>query len=182
MNELKRAALAVLAMVALLSSCASYNAYERARTAEQTKNWDAAVEQYEKALEIDPDNTRYRMALQRARLEASREHFEKGRTLRAAANSATGDEQIRLMQLAATELQITVKLDSTNQYAAVELGKAISFLQDAQRAAMEKTSIEDIKRRASRDSITKAQPPILNPASNGPISLSFPRDTPVKDI
>ena len=182
MNELKRAALAVISMVALLSSCASYNAYERAKTAEQVKNWDTAVEQYEKALEIDPDNTRYRIGLERARLEASRKHFEKGRTLRAAANAATGDEQMRLMQLAATELQITVKLDSSNQYAAVELGKALSFLQDVQRAAMERTSIDEIKRRVSKEGITKAQPPVLNPASSEPISLSFPRETPVKDI
>jgi len=33
-----------------------------------------------------------------------------------------------------------------------------------------------------RANITKAQPPQLNPASNEPISLSFPRETPVKDI
>ncbi len=182
MNELKRAAFAALTMVALLSSCASYNAYERARTAEDTKDWDKAVEQYAKALEIDPGNSRYRMAFTRAKLEASRTHFEKGRTLRAAANAASGDEQVRLMQLAATELQITVKLDPTNQYAAVELGKAISFLNDAARAASERTSIDEIKKRAQKENITKAQPPVLNPASDEPISLSFPHDTPVKDI
>ena len=33
-----------------------------------------------------------------------------------------------------------------------------------------------------RADMTKAQPPVLNPASNEPISLSFPHDTPVKDI
>src|SRR5512142_2690587 len=133
MNKWTRAALAVISMVALLSSCVSYNAYQRARTAEQTKNWDEAVIEYEKAMQVDPDNTRYRVSLERARLEASRVHFEKGKTLRAAAAA----------------LQITVKFDPTNQYAAVELGKSISFLQDAQRAREEATSIDEIKKRAA---------------------------------
>ena len=86
------------------------------------------------------------------------------------------------MQLAATELQITVKLDPTNQYAAVEFGKVAQFLQDAARAANEGTSIDDVKKRAAKNNVSKAQPPQLNPASTEPISLSFPRETPVKDI
>ncbi|HEY3054674.1 MAG TPA: secretin N-terminal domain-containing protein, partial [Thermoanaerobaculia bacterium] len=162
--------------------CASFTAYERARTAEQSKQWDTAIEQYEKALQIDPDNSRYRLALERARREAAREHFEKGKSLRTAAVSSSGPEQLRLMQIAATELQLTVKLDPTNQYAAVEMGKTIQFLQDAARAATEGSTIDDIKKRASKSNITKAQQPQLNPASNEPISLSFPRETPVKDI
>ncbi|HEX9327761.1 MAG TPA: secretin N-terminal domain-containing protein, partial [Reyranella sp.] len=42
--------------------------------------------------------------------------------------------------------------------------------------------IDDIKKDAAKKSITKAQPPQLNPASDQPISLSFPHETPVKDI
>jgi general secretion pathway protein D len=180
MTKLRKAAF--VAVMMLLTSCASFTAYERARTAERGKQWDTAVEQYEKALLIDPDNSRYRLALERARREASREHFERGKSLRAAATSSTGPEQIRLMQLAATELQLTVKLDPTNQYAAVEMGKTLQFLQDAARAATEGSTIDDIKKRAAKSNVTKAQPPQLNPASNEPISLSFPRETPVKDI
>jgi general secretion pathway protein D len=181
MTRISNAALATIVMM-LLTSCASFTAYERARTAEQGKQWDTAVAQYEKALLIDPDNSRYRLALERARREASRDHFEKGKSLRAAATSSSGNEQVRLMQLAATELQISVKLDTTNQYAAVEMGKTIQFLQDAARAATEGSTIDDIKKRAAKSNITKAQPPRLNPASSEPISLSFPRETPVKDI
>src|SRR5712691_9599004 len=120
MRKLTRAALATTIVMALLSSCASFTAYEKARTAEQSKQWDTAVEQYEKALTIDPDNDRYRLALQRARREAGREHFEKGKSLRAAAASSSGAEQVRLLQMAATELQIPVKLDPTNKNAAAE--------------------------------------------------------------
>ena len=182
MNNMRRAALATITAVTLLSSCASYNAYQRARTAETSKEWDTAIEQYEKALQIDPGNSRYRLSLDRARRESSREHFEKGKALQAAASSSSGNEQLRLMQLAATELEITIKLDPTNQYAAVEFGKVAQFLQDASRAANERTSIDEMKKRAAKHNITKAQPPKLNPASNEPISLSFPHETPVKDI
>jgi general secretion pathway protein D len=181
MKTWTQAALVMITTVALLSSCASYTAYQKAKSAEQSNNWDTAIEQYEKALEIDGNNTGYQLSLQRARRNAARDHFEKGKSLRAAAAAANGAEQLRLMQLAATELQITVKLDPTNQYAAVEMGKTIQFLQDASRAATEGTSIDDVKKRA-KNNVSKAQPPKLNPASNEPISLSFPRETPVKDI
>ena len=182
MTKIKTAALAIIAAASLLTSCASYNAYEKARKAEQAKDWDTAIIQYEKALQIDTDNSRFKLSLDRARRESSREHFEKGKTLRASALKTSGVEQIRLMQMAATELEITVRLDPTNQYAAVELGKALQYLQDAQRAATENLSIDEVKKRAKANNITKAQPPQLNPASNEPISLSFPHETPVKDI
>jgi general secretion pathway protein D len=173
--------IAVLLTFVLLSSCAGHNAYQKAQSAEQSKNWDVAVVEYEKALEIDPDNTQYRIALDRARREASRGHFEKGKTYRATAQTSTGADQLRLAQLAVAELQLTAKLDPTNQFAAVELVKAVELINALHKAASEQTTIEDIKKRA-QSNVTKAQPPELNPASNDPISLTFSRDTPVKDI
>ncbi|HVG22827.1 MAG TPA: secretin N-terminal domain-containing protein [Thermoanaerobaculia bacterium] len=181
MNRLKTI-LAGLMLSLTLASCASYHAYHAAQKAEVSKDWDTAVAQYEKALEIDADNREYKVAYDRARREASRAHFEKGKVLRAEATQAKNvADQTRLAQMAATELQLVVKLDPTNQFAAVELSKAFQIMQDVQRAAAENTSIDEIKRRASAN-MTKAQPPELNPASNEPISLNFSRETPIKDI
>ncbi|MGZ5474698.1 MAG: secretin N-terminal domain-containing protein, partial [Thermoanaerobaculia bacterium] len=181
MNRIKQP-LATLMIALLLSSCASYNAYKQAMAAEQSKDWDVAVTQYERALEIDPDNREYKLALARARREASRAHFEKGKVFRAEASQAkTAEEQYRLSQMAATELQLVVRLDPTNQFAAVELSKAYQMIQDLQRAANESVSVDEIKKRAAAN-MSKAQPPQLNPASDEPISLTFSRDTPVKDI
>ena len=179
MNVMKKPLAAALLSIAL-ASCVSYNAYQRAHQAEQQQNWDVAVTQYEKALEIDPDNMRFEISLQRAKLESSRQHFAKGKSFRDAARNASGPDQLRLAQLAATELELTVKLDPTNQFAAVELGHVIELVQDILHAS-DKASIDEIKKRAKAN-ITKAQPPQLNPASDEPISLSFPRETPVKDI
>lgn len=181
MNRLTRTT-AILLLPLLASACVSYNAYKQAKAAADDKNWDVAVVQYEKALEIAPDNTQYKLALGHAKREASREHFQKGRTYLQTAAKSTGAEQIRLAQMAATELQITVKLDSTNQYAAVELSKALQLLDDIRRATNEQVTIEDVKKRAKANSIGKAQPPQLNPASTEPITLTFPRETNVKEI
>jgi general secretion pathway protein D len=180
MNLLKR--ITGTALVALLfASCATYNAYQRAKSAEQVKDWDTAVIQYEKALEIDPDNTEYKMGRDRARREASRDHFEKAKELIAQGKNAPSAEQYRLAQIASNELQIVVRLDPSNQFAAVELEKVYQVISDFQRAATEQVSVDEVKKRA-QSAITKAQPPQLNPASNEPISLTFSRDTPVKDI
>lgn len=173
---------ATLLLLSTLSfACASHNAYKAAKLAERDKQWDVAVIEYEKALEIDPGNREYKLALDRARREASREHFSKGKNFSAAAATAKGADQFRLVQLAITELQLTVKLDPTNQWAAVELSKVVQLANDIQRAAIEQTTIDDVKKRAQAN-ISKAQPPQLNPASDQPITLTFSRDTNVKDI
>src|ERR1043165_7257523 len=87
MNELKIIA-ASSALALLVVGCASYNAFTKAGTAEKVNDWDQAVVEYQKALEIEPDNIQFRMALQHAKLEASRVHFEKGKSLRTAAATA----------------------------------------------------------------------------------------------
>jgi general secretion pathway protein D len=181
MNRLLTKFAALLMMSMLAVSCASYSAYKKAQAAEQDKNWDVAVVEYEKALEVDPGNRQYKLGLDRARREASRDHFNKGKSLSASAANAKGAEQFRLVQMAITELQLTVKLDPTNQWAAVELAKAVGLANDIQRAAVEQVSVDDVKKRA-QSNMTKAQPPQLNPASDQPISLTFPRETAVKDI
>ena len=174
-----RAATAVLLITLFTSSCATYSAWQKAAQAEKAKDWDQAVVQYEKALEVAPENTKFKIGLQRAKLEASRVHFARAKSLSAAAAKAQGDEQLKLAHQAATELEITVKLDPTNQFAAVEHGKIVQLILEIT-ARNNGPTIDEVKRRAKN--VTKAQPPALNPASDVPISLSFPRETAVKEI
>jgi general secretion pathway protein D len=179
MNQTKLG-ITALALSLTMLSCTSYNAFQKAKHAETTKDWDAAVVEYQKALDVDPGNTLYQINLRRAKLEASRIHFEKGKALRISALNARGPELIRLMQLAATELEIVVKLDPTNQFATSEYGKTIATLQEAAQAGQPQ-SIDDLKRRAKAN-ITKSAPPQLSPTSDQPISLSFPQERPIKEI
>jgi general secretion pathway protein D len=179
MNQTKLGITAIALSLTVLS-CTSYNAFQKAKTAEESRDWDKAVTEYQKALDVDPGNSLYQINLSRAKLEASRLHFQKGKSLRASALNARGEDQNRLMQLAATELELVIKLDPTNQYAAVEYGKAVSALREAA-LANQPASIDELKKRAKAN-ITKAAPPQLNPTSDQPISLSFPHETPVKEI
>jgi tetratricopeptide (TPR) repeat protein len=75
MKKLRNAAPGFILMLALFNSCASYTAWQKGKTAETSKDWDKAVIEYEKALQVDPDNRRFLLSLQRARREASRAHF-----------------------------------------------------------------------------------------------------------
>jgi general secretion pathway protein D len=169
-NHMKiRTLTGLFVLMIFTSGCVSYRAYERGRELQTMKKWDEAVEQYAKALEMDPENQKYVAALMNARLEASRAHFERGKALLAAGQP----------EMAALELELTVKLDPTNQFALVELHKATQAVK-AREAATRELTIDEKKARAR--GLTKMQPPQLDPASDEPISLSFPRETPVKEI
>ena len=68
-------AVAVVLSAALLASgCAAGRAFRQGAEAARDGQWDAAVEYYRRAMADDPDRPEYRIALERAMLEASRAH------------------------------------------------------------------------------------------------------------
>jgi general secretion pathway protein D len=167
-GKLIRVAGLLLAVVGLLSSCSTYRYTRQANEAIRTENWDAAVYFYLEALAQDPGNVRFKMALQRARLKAAAEHFRRG----------MGFKEAGELQRAQTELQLAVQLDPTNQYAEVELAKVrkdLSVLLREGGAA----KLAEMKKAAAE---MKVKPPVLNPASDEPMSLTFPNQTNARDI
>jgi general secretion pathway protein D len=161
--------LGLVALTVGASFCAGSGAYREAREQETAQHWDVAVLKYARALDLDPGNSRYRIALQRARIKASQVHFEKGKIYRASGRP----------ELAVVELEQAAALDSTNQYAETELKKA---REEAQKLAAERagpTKLEDMKKRV-RGSRPRA--PMLEPASDKPINLNFPQQRPIKQI
>jgi general secretion pathway protein D len=62
---------AVVAMALVLAGCAASRAFNRGNDAAQVNEWEVAIEQYRQALQRDPDNVTYRIALQRALINAS---------------------------------------------------------------------------------------------------------------
>src|SRR6266849_4528720 len=164
---LKRFGIAAVALSA--SFCAGSGAYREAREQETAQHWDVAVLKYARALDLDPGNSKYKIALQRARIKASQVHFEKGKVYRASGRP----------ELAVVELEQAAVLDSTNQYAETELKKA---REEAQKLAAERagtTKLEEMKKRV-RGSRPRA--PMLEPASDKPINLNFPQQRPIKQI
>jgi general secretion pathway protein D len=70
---------AVLMMAVVLAGCAASRAFNRGNEAAQLNEWDVAIEQYRQALQREPDNVTYRIALQRALTSASRYWAEQAR-------------------------------------------------------------------------------------------------------
>jgi type II secretory pathway component GspD/PulD (secretin) len=66
-------------MAILASGCAASRAFGRADAAARAGDWDAAVDQYRRALQEDPDNVEYKIALERAMISAATLHIDAAR-------------------------------------------------------------------------------------------------------
>src|SRR4051812_31956586 len=161
--------LGVLGALLLGTACASSQAYRDAVEEESRSHWDMAVVKYGQALEGDPKNSQYRIALENAKRRASQVHFERGKIYR---NSGQPE-------LAVVELEQTRALDPTNHYAETELAKARS---DAEKAAAERDGESRMQSAKRRTRGARARAPMLEPASDRPINLNFPQPKPIKQI
>ena len=82
---LKGCATTVIVLGCLLAGgCAASTASRHGLEAERLQDYDRAVVEYQKALSLKPGDATTRLALQRAKLRASEEHFQRGRRLAAA--------------------------------------------------------------------------------------------------
>lgn len=70
---------AIVVLVTLAAGCAARSAYSKGDAAARAGDWDAAVEQYRRALQQDPQNVQYRIAYERANLSASGIHIDAAR-------------------------------------------------------------------------------------------------------
>jgi len=157
--------LAVFFAAAVLAGCAASTAHRRGDKDIQRGEFDAAVMNFSKAVALDPGNTRYSVALERAKLKASAGHFEKGKRYAAGLQ----------WDLAVGEFQQALLLYPGNQHAADALDRAQRQIQRQQAGTGE---IERRKAEARRKALA---PPKLSPTANIPILLNF-RETPVGKI
>jgi general secretion pathway protein D len=163
------AVLGLAVMLAALSACsAAKQTADQGETAVHERNWDAAVFYYLQALAEDPDNIEYRMQLSRARQKAAQQHFQKGLTL----------EQLGRLHSARDEYQMTIQLDPTHQFAAQKLEDVQSDIEILEGPGGA-DQLAEIKRRARE---AKVKPPVLDPTSRDPITLTFPQEKPVQEI
>src|SRR6185503_19319502 len=68
----------------ILTGCATTTTFHAGERAEREQNYDLAVVEYTKAVRANPDDRNARLALDRARMRASQEHYFRGRRLAAA--------------------------------------------------------------------------------------------------
>src|SRR5689334_17299337 len=90
--------LAALALAIAVIGCATMGTYRTGQRAEQAQDYDRAVAEYTAALKKHPNDRTTQLALQRAKLRASQDHFARSRRL-----EATGklDEALVELQMAA---------------------------------------------------------------------------------
>lgn len=156
-------------LVLLAAGCTAYKAERLAQHAEDLGNWDEAVQLYLELLEEEPKNLEYRSGLLRAKLHASREHFAAARKLH-----EEGE-----LEPALREYRMAVRLDPTNDYAAVEMRKAVEELANRRAKERGEPTLDELKEQVQQ---ARTQPPMLDPRSDEPIDLSFPDPVPVRDI
>ncbi len=107
----KVAFLSTVMLILALSGCSPFNQnYKLATEAAANKNWDEAIQYYEKAILVDPSNAAYRLALTRAKILASYTHVFKARNL-----AAEGKKEEAL-----AEYQKALSYDPNNRVIAVE--------------------------------------------------------------
>ncbi len=149
--------------------CASARAFRTAENEEIREHWDLAVLAYEKALALEPENPKFKIALARAKMRAAQAHYERARMHRSAGQ----------LELAALEYEQSVALDPTNDTALQDWKRTVAAIETRNKEAAEGTPVEKAKQKARG---SKGAPPILNPASDGPIDLIFPSETNIKKI
>jgi general secretion pathway protein D len=158
-----------LGVFLVLLGCSGYNTARQAQIAEQEGDWDQAVLQYLELVDDHPNNVSYRTGLMRAKLKASQMHFERAKQL----------HESDALDRALEEYRQAVQLDPTNQYARVELEKLMEDIAVTERGDDPNQTLAEMKARTKG---ARAQPPVLDPRSDEPISLSFPRPVSVRDI
>jgi general secretion pathway protein D len=156
----------VFAVIAV--GCTSHRGYRQAQTAEEFGRWDEAVLHYLELVDKYPSRVPYRNGLLRAKIRASQEHFKRAKEY----------QEVGSLEPALVEYRQAVQLDGTNQYAQVEYEKLRDEMQRRQRAGSGAT-IDEMKR---RNNGRRPQPPVLDPQSDEPITLAFPKPVSVFDI
>ncbi len=150
------------------------------RASEAKKEWDAALESYEKALSEDPSDMVYQMAAEKARFQASQAHVDKGLKIR---NQGLLGEALLEFQkayalnpgsaAAVQELRRTEEMIQRERKRVEETGKEAP----AQERAM--TPTDEVKKEI-KDKIDRMLPvPELKPLNPEPINLKM-NSQPVK--
>jgi general secretion pathway protein D len=178
--------LAVLLTAALIGPLAPLDARTRkgdkflleGRALEQKKEWDAALENYEKALSEDPSDVVYQMAAEKARFQASQMHIDEGFRVR---------EQGKLGD-ALLEFQKAYQISPGSTVAEQEIARTQGMIQRDRKRVEETgqpstpeeramTPVDEVKKQ-TEDRIRRMKGvPELKPLNPAPIDLKMNNQT-----
>jgi general secretion pathway protein D len=158
---------AVLLLALLAAGCGAARSFGRGDAAARSGNWDVAVEQYRRAVQQNPSRTDYKIALERAMINASHMHLDQARILEVRGNL---DEALR-------EYRRASEYDPTNRQIVFKVQELEKKVREAAEAARPKPTITQMREQARKTS----PEPLLNPASREPIVVDF-RNAALRDI
>jgi type II secretory pathway component GspD/PulD (secretin) len=148
-----------------LWGCGAGIAFRRGEEAIRRSDPDAAVVHYREALQADPDRPEFKIALERAMLQASQVHF-------AAAKAA---EEKGDLDVAVREYRRASEYDPTNRQVAAKVVELDQIIRDRIESSRPKPAVQQMRERA------RGQEPVLNPASKEPLDIRFTNAS-VRDI
>jgi general secretion pathway protein D len=156
--------LALLAAVVLLAGCPkggqNYSAGEKA---ESIKDYDSALDYYNKALQTSPNNTEYKLKAARARFEAGQWHVDQGRRLRDQSN----------LELAMAEFRKAMLIDPSSAVAAQEVKATMDMINIKQGT----TENGNAPASPADDLKLMVGPPAIQPLSRAPINMKATNDS-----
>ena len=158
---------ALVFAIALLTGCAAGRAFSRGEARARVGDWDSAVTYFRTAVQANPDRPEYRIALERAMLNASRAHFDNARALEA-------KDQL---DAALLEYRRTVEFDPGNTQALDRVVQLEKIIRDRIEASRPKPAIALLREQARQVSPA----PLLNPASRAPLDYNF-KQASLRDI
>lgn len=156
----------VVVLAGLVAGCATGRAFARGESAGLAGDWEAAVGFYRLALQNDPDRPDYKIALERAMLNAANMYAERGGQFEAAGQM---DDALRAYRKAQ-------EFEPSNRQLAAKAAEIERLLRDRLEAAAPRPEIE-LMREQARRSIE----PVLSPSNPEPLIVNFV-NTGVRDI
>jgi general secretion pathway protein D len=156
----------MLALALCVTGCAAKKAYSAGKTAAAAGEWDVAVDQYRRALEAEPMNAEYRLALQRAMGSAALDFAEKGRN---AELRGQLDEALRAYRKSS-------EYDPTNGTVATKVSELDKKIRALTEQSQPKPNIQQL-----REAARQATTPALFRLNEVLPRLQFPNASP-KDI
>ena len=143
--------------------------------AEARKDWDAALDAYEKALAEDPADVAYQLAIKRVRFQAGQMHVGLGQKLRAAGE----------VDKALAEFQKAYAIDPSSSAAEQELRRTVDMIERNRMQGAELTPKErtltpaELAREQEAQKLARLEPPpTLKPLPGQPINLRMANQPP----
>ncbi len=164
MNFRKVCGLVLTLAAVLLTGCPKASQEKNAGDkAESLKDYDTALDYYNKALQASPNNTEYKLKAARARFEAAQWHVDQGRRFRETSS----------LELALAEFRKAQMIDPSSAVAQQEV-KATMDLINAKNGVTQNASPSGT---TSEEPKLMAGPPQVMPLSRAPINMKATNDS-----